>query len=106
MNIHNPDYTRNYTSKKPRKPRKDKGCIRRNYHRLLSGYEGPEEGEGESEEHGEGVSKELPSESVAVDDMDASSSTPPPNVSTSSQDEVVMEAENESHDRELALEEF
>lgn len=38
MKTHEPDYQRSYTSTKPRKPRKDKGTIRRDLARLLSGY--------------------------------------------------------------------
>ncbi|XP_045132152.1 transcription factor IIIA-like isoform X2 [Portunus trituberculatus] len=38
MATHDPAYRRNYTSKKPRKPRKDKGSIKRNLANLLSGY--------------------------------------------------------------------
>ncbi|XP_071532464.1 transcription factor IIIA-like isoform X2 [Panulirus ornatus] len=35
---HGPSYKRNYSSEKPRKPRKDKGTLRRDLTRLLSGY--------------------------------------------------------------------
>lgn len=43
MATHALDYKRNYTSKKPRKPRKDKGVSRTDYSRLLSGYYEDEE---------------------------------------------------------------
>lgn len=40
MTTHESNYKRNYMSKKPRKPRKDKGIIRKNLPSLLSGYTG------------------------------------------------------------------
>lgn len=40
---HGPSYKRNYMSEKPRKPRKDKGTLRRDLSRLLSGYYSDEE---------------------------------------------------------------
>lgn len=46
MKLHSPSYKRNHSSKKPRKPRKDKGSIRRNLARLLSGYDSDEDGDG------------------------------------------------------------
>lgn len=48
MAIHSPSYKRSYKSKTPRNPRKDKGISRTDYARLLSGYDGSEEGEGVS----------------------------------------------------------
>uniref|UniRef100_A0A0P4WBR4 C2H2-type domain-containing protein n=1 Tax=Scylla olivacea TaxID=85551 RepID=A0A0P4WBR4_SCYOL len=38
MATHDPAYKRNYISKKPRKPRKDKGSLRNNLANVLSGY--------------------------------------------------------------------
>ncbi|KAK3867621.1 hypothetical protein Pcinc_026932 [Petrolisthes cinctipes] len=43
IKIHSPSYKRSYSSKKPRKPRKDKGTIRRNLARLLSGFDSDED---------------------------------------------------------------
>lgn len=95
MNTHDPDYKRIYAPKKPRKPRKDKGSIRRDFTRLLSGYDGPEEGED--------ASQELPSESIAEESMDTLTTCP--DKSTDTQDKV-LPAENETCDRVLDMEEF
>lgn len=46
MKIHSPSYKRNYSSKKPRKTRKDKGFIRRDFARLLSSYYSDEDEDG------------------------------------------------------------
>lgn len=40
---HSPSYKRNFKSEKPRKPRKDKGVLRRDFARLLSNYYSDEE---------------------------------------------------------------
>lgn len=81
--IHSLTYTRNNVSKKPRKPRKDKGCIRLDYARLLSGYNGPEEGEG--------LSQALESEVIAEDGADGTCQF----ISPGPQSKEITEAENE-----------
>ncbi|XP_042217333.1 transcription factor IIIA-like [Homarus americanus] len=49
---HGPSYKRTYTSEKPRKPRKDKGTLRRDLPRLLSGYCSDEESQKGGEPEG------------------------------------------------------
>lgn len=95
MNIHDPDYKRTYAPKKPRKPRKDKGIIRRDFTRLLSGYDGPAEGED--------AYQELPSESITEESMDASPAHSDENAD--SQDKVLPD-ENETCDRVLNMDEY
>lgn len=80
MATHALDYKRNYTSKKPRKPRKDKGVSRTDYSRLLSGYY-------EDEEEATDVS---PKDDGEVKDMDTNHE-----VVTDSQQETAVESKGE-----------
>lgn len=81
MATHALDYKRNYTSKKPRKPRKDKGVSRTDYARLLSGfYEDLEEDAGTSatesaevinhESATDGQGEETAEESKGIEEME------------------------------------
>lgn len=88
------NYTRNSVAKKPRKPRKDKGCSRLDYARLLSGYDGPEE-----EDPAEGVEPEV----IVEDGTDAVTYQ---SISTNPQSKEETGDENESRDRVLEIEEF